>query len=73
MAAATTCSSGDLAGLRRDHPKGTLVTADALEAAEADLCFAVASTDRSVALFDVTAIARAKGTRLDTNHVWTRQ
>jgi carbon-monoxide dehydrogenase large subunit len=58
--------------------KGIRIAAEALEAAEADLRFAdgrfaVVGTDRSVALLDVAAIARAKGTPLDTYHVWTRQ
>jgi aerobic carbon-monoxide dehydrogenase large subunit len=58
--------------------KGIRVAAEALEAAEADLRFAdgrfaVVGTDRSLALLDVAAIARAKGTPLDTYHVWTRQ
>jgi aerobic carbon-monoxide dehydrogenase large subunit len=58
--------------------KGTRIAAEALEAAEADIRFAdgsfvVAGTDRSVALLDVTALARAKGTPLDTYHAWTRE
>ena len=58
--------------------KGTHIAAEALEAAEADISFArgrfvVAGTDRSVALLDVAALARDKGTPLDTYHTWTRQ
>jgi len=58
--------------------KGTRIAAEALEAAEADIHFAdgsfvVAGTDRSVALLDVAAIARDKGTPLDTYHAWTRE
>ena len=58
--------------------KGIRIAAEALEAAEADLRFAdgrfvVAGTDRSLALLDVAALARGKGTPLDTYHVWTRQ
>ena len=58
--------------------KGTGIAAEALEAAEADLRFAdgrfeVAGTDRSIALLDVAALARDKGTRLDTYHAWTRR
>ncbi len=58
--------------------KGTRIAADALEAAEADIRFAdgrfvVSGTDRSVALLDIAAIARDKGTPLDTYHAWTRE
>jgi carbon-monoxide dehydrogenase large subunit len=58
--------------------KGTRIAAEALEAAEADLRFAdgrfvVAGTDRSIALLDVAAIARDKGSPLDTYHAWTRE
>ena len=58
--------------------KGTGIAADALEAAEADIRFedgqfVVSGTDRSVALLDVAAIARDKGTPLDTYHAWTRE
>jgi aerobic carbon-monoxide dehydrogenase large subunit len=58
--------------------KGTRFAADALEAAEADIRFedgrfVVSGTDRSVALLDVAAIARDKGTPLDTYHAWTRE
>ncbi len=58
--------------------KGTRIAADALEAAEADIRFedgrfVVSGTDRSVALLDVAAIARDKGTLLDTYHAWTRE
>jgi carbon-monoxide dehydrogenase large subunit len=58
--------------------KGTRIAAEALEAAEADIRFAagrfvVAGTDRSVALLDVAALARDKGTPLDTYHAWTRE
>jgi aerobic carbon-monoxide dehydrogenase large subunit len=58
--------------------KGTRIAAEALEAAEADIHFAdggfvVAGTDRSVALLDVAALARDKGTPLDTYYAWTRE
>jgi aerobic carbon-monoxide dehydrogenase large subunit len=58
--------------------KGTRIAAEALEAAEADIRFAagsfvVAGTDRSVALLDVAALARDRGTPLDTYHAWTRE
>jgi len=58
--------------------KGTPIAADGLEAAEADIRFSngrfeVAGTDRSIALLDVAALARDKGTRLDTYHAWTRR
>jgi carbon-monoxide dehydrogenase large subunit len=58
--------------------KGTRVAAEALEAAEADLGFAdgrfvAAGTDRSIPLLEVAALARNKGTPLDTYHAWTRQ
>ncbi len=58
--------------------KGTRIAAEALEAAEADIrfadgSFAVAGTDRMVALLDVAAIARGKGAPLDTYHCWTRE
>jgi len=58
--------------------KGARIAAEALEAAEADIRFedgrfAVAGTDRRVALLDVAAIGRAKGTPLDTYHYWTRE
>jgi len=58
--------------------KGTRIAADALEAAEADIRFedgrfVVSGTDRSVALLDVAAIARDKGTPLNTYHAWTRE
>ena len=58
--------------------KGIHVAAEALEAAEADLRFTdgrfeVMGTDRSLALLDVAAMARAKGTPLDTYYVWTRE
>ena len=58
--------------------KGTRIATEALEAAEADIRFAdgrfvVAGTDRSVALLDVAALARDKGTPLDTYHAWTRE
>jgi carbon-monoxide dehydrogenase large subunit len=57
---------------------GTRIAAEALEAAEADIHFAdgrfaVSGTDRSLALLEVAAIARAKGTPLDTYHYWTRE
>src|SRR6201988_4078660 len=58
--------------------KGTRIAADALEAAEPDIRFedgrfVVSGTDRSVALLDVAALARDKGTPLDTYHAWTRE
>jgi carbon-monoxide dehydrogenase large subunit len=58
--------------------KGTRIAADALEAADADIRFedgrfVVSGTDRSVALLDAAAIARDKGTPLDTYHAWTRE
>jgi carbon-monoxide dehydrogenase large subunit len=58
--------------------KGTRIAADALEAAEADIRFkdgqfVVTGTDRSIGLIDVAAIARDKGTPLDTYHAWTRE
>jgi carbon-monoxide dehydrogenase large subunit len=58
--------------------KAMRVAADALEAAEADLrfengVFVVAGTDRTIALLDVAARARAAGTPLDTYHLWTRE
>jgi aerobic carbon-monoxide dehydrogenase large subunit len=58
--------------------KGTRIAADALEAAEADIRFedgrfVVSGTDRSVTLLDIAAIARDKGTPLDTYHTWTRE
>jgi|HubBroStandDraft_3_1064219.scaffolds.fasta_scaffold11740_2 carbon-monoxide dehydrogenase large subunit len=58
--------------------KGIRIAADALEAAEVDIRFedgrfVVSGTDRSVALLDVAAIARDKGTPLDTYHAWTRE
>jgi len=63
---------------RRSSPKRARIATDALEAAEADIRFAdgrfvVAGTDRSVALLDVAALARDKGTPLDTYHAWTRE
>jgi carbon-monoxide dehydrogenase large subunit len=58
--------------------KGTRIAADALEAAEADIRFedgrfVVSGTDRSVALLEIAATARDKGTPLDTYHAWTRE
>jgi len=58
--------------------KGTRIAAEALEAAEADLRFAdgrfvVAGTDRSIALLEVAALGRDKGTPLDTYYAWTRE
>jgi aerobic carbon-monoxide dehydrogenase large subunit len=58
--------------------KGTRIAAEALEAAEADIHFTdggfvVAGTDRSVALLDVAALARDKGSPLDTYYAWTRE
>jgi len=58
--------------------KGSRIAAEALEAAEADIHFAdgrfvVSGTDRSLALLDVAAIARAKGAPLDTDKHRTRE
>jgi carbon-monoxide dehydrogenase large subunit len=58
--------------------KGTRLAAEALEAAEADIRFeagrfVVAGTDRSMALLDIAAVARAEGNPLDTYHHWTRE
>jgi carbon-monoxide dehydrogenase large subunit len=58
--------------------KGTRVAAEALEAADADIRFeagrfVVAGTDRSIALLEVAARARAAGAPLDTYHAWTRE
>jgi aerobic carbon-monoxide dehydrogenase large subunit len=58
--------------------KGKRIAAEALEAAEADIHFAdgsfvVSGTDRALALLEAAAIARAKGTPLDTYHHWTRE
>ena len=58
--------------------KGTRIAADALEAAEADIIFedgrfVVSGTDRALALLDVAAIARDKGTPLDTYYAWIRE
>ncbi|MBV8937727.1 MAG: molybdopterin-dependent oxidoreductase [Alphaproteobacteria bacterium] len=58
--------------------KGTRIAADALEAAEADIRFedgrfVVTGTDRSIGLADVAAVARNRGTPLDTYHAWTRE
>ena len=58
--------------------KGTLIAAEMLEAAEADMLFeaghfVVSGTDRRVALLDVAAKARAIGEPLDTYHFWTRE
>jgi aerobic carbon-monoxide dehydrogenase large subunit len=58
--------------------KGTGIAAEALEAAEADIRFenggfVVAGTDHRLGLLDVAAIARDKGTPLDTYHYWTRE
>jgi aerobic carbon-monoxide dehydrogenase large subunit len=58
--------------------KGIAVAAEMLEAAAADLRFAdgkfaVAGTDRAVALLAVAARARELGAPLDTYHCWTRE
>src|SRR5947208_9648809 len=58
--------------------KGIHIAAEILEAAEADIRFedgrfVVAGTDRSVALLEVAARARAVGTPLDTYHFWIRE
>ncbi len=63
----------------RSSPRGSAVAAEALEAAEADilLCRRARSSSRAptgaVALVEVAAIARDKGTPLDTYHAWTRE
>ena len=58
--------------------KGRRIASDMLEASEADIAFdagrfVVKGTDRSVALLDVAAKARASGDTLDTYHRWTRE
>jgi carbon-monoxide dehydrogenase large subunit len=58
--------------------KATVIAADALEAAEADIRFedgrfVVVGTDRTIALLDVAARGRDAGTPLDTYHLWTRE
>ena len=58
--------------------KGCRVAADMLEAAEADIrfgdgYFGVVGTNRSVALLEVAARARARDTPLDTYFAWTRE
>jgi carbon-monoxide dehydrogenase large subunit len=58
--------------------KGTRFAAEALEAAEADIRFeagrfVVVGTDRSIALLEVAARARAADAPLDTYHAWTRE
>ncbi len=58
--------------------KGMRIAAEALEAAEADIVFgagvfAVAGTDRRLELFEAAALARDKGTPLDTYYAWTRE
>jgi aerobic carbon-monoxide dehydrogenase large subunit len=58
--------------------KATLIAAEALEAAEADIRFSdgdfvVTGTDRRIALLDVARIARDAGTPLDTYYAWTRE
>jgi len=58
--------------------KGRRIAAEMLEAADADIAFAdghfaVAGTNRSVALLEVAARAREDGTPLDTYHAWTRE
>ena len=58
--------------------KGRRVAAEMLEAAAADIAFAggrfaVAGTDRAIALPDVAARAREVGTPLDTFYGWTRE
>ena len=58
--------------------KGTVLAADALEAAEADIHFedgrfVVSGTDRAIGLIDVAALGRDKGKPLDTFHAWKRE
>lgn len=58
--------------------KGTPVAAAMLEAAEGDIVFsdgrfAALGTNRSAAILDVAARARAIGRPLDTYHAWTRE
>jgi carbon-monoxide dehydrogenase large subunit len=58
--------------------KGTLIAAEALEAAEADIRFddgdfVVTGTDRRIGLLDVARIAREGGAPLDTYYAWTRE
>jgi len=58
--------------------KARPIAADMLEAAEDDVSFAdgnftVTGTDRAIALLAVAATARARGTKLDTFHAWTRE
>jgi aerobic carbon-monoxide dehydrogenase large subunit len=58
--------------------KGTLIAAEMLEAADADILFetghfVVSGTDRRVALLDVAVKAREVGEPLDTYHFWTRE
>ena len=58
--------------------KGVRIAAEALEAAEADIRFedgdfVVTGTDRRVRLFEVAAMARGKGSPLDTYYAWTRE
>ncbi|TAJ83484.1 xanthine dehydrogenase family protein molybdopterin-binding subunit [Reyranella sp.] len=58
--------------------KGTVLAAEALEAAEADIRFegdrfVVSGTDRAIGLFEVAALGREKGKPLDTFHAWTRE
>ena len=58
--------------------KGIRIAAEALEAAEADIRFedgdfAVIGTDRRIRLLDAAAIARDKGSPLDTYYAWTRE
>ncbi len=57
--------------------KGTRVAAQLLDAAETDIAFEdghfkVVGTNRSLALLDVAAEARARNTPLDTYYSWTR-
>jgi carbon-monoxide dehydrogenase large subunit len=58
--------------------KGTVLAADALEAAEADIRFedgrfVVSGTDRAIGLIEVAALGREKGKPLDTFHAWKRE
>ena len=58
--------------------KGTILAADALEAAPADIQFSngrftVVGTNRSIELLEVARVARETGQPLDTYNHWTRE
>jgi len=58
--------------------KGTVLAADALEAAEADIRFedgrfVVSGTDRAIGILEVAALGRDRGRPLDTFHAWKRE